>query len=199
MKLTKILLMLGFVTIQFQLYSQTQVITFAPQGLVNKFRLKYEIVLNENMTAGTYFNVYYMYFKGVRFDPFIRLYPTGKAPKGFYIQAKAIVGYFNSDIAYDYSHKYINLYGDTIDETLTEKRNRNFSTYGGGLGIGYQFIIGKKEMPIDIFLGFQYSKFTAPQTITFNNETYTTLDDAIWYLTGPGSFLNCNIGIGFSF
>jgi len=184
------LLIFGFVALSFSTIAQTQVITFAPMGLVNKFRMKYENVLNENMTVGTYFNAYYMIFKGVRFDPFFRLYPTGTAPKGFYIQAKAVVGYFNSNLVYDYQ--------DMVD-TLSFKQKKNFSTYGGGIGIGYQFLVGKGQMPIDLFLGFQYSKFTAPQTAVYNGKTYTTSDDVIWYFTGPGSFLNCNFGIGFSF
>ncbi len=186
----KIFLIIGFFALSFSIIAQTQIITFAPQGLVNKFRMKYENVINENMTVGTYFNAYYMVFKGIRVDPFIRLYPTGKAPNGFYIQAKVIVGYFSSTLQYDYE--------DMID-TLHIKQNKSFSTYGGGLGIGYQFLVGKGQMPIDLFLGFQYSKFTAPQTVVYDGKTYTTLDDVLWYFTGPGSFLNCNFGIGFSF
>ncbi|NCO54469.1 MAG: hypothetical protein GW876_03570 [Bacteroidetes bacterium] len=184
------LLIFGFVALSFSTIAQTQVITFAPMGLVNKFRMKYENVLNGNFTSGLYFNAYYAYFKGIRFDPFIRLYPADKAPKGFYIQAKAVVGYFNSNLVYDYQ--------DMVD-TLSFKQKKNFSTYGGGIGIGYQFLVGKGQMPIDLFLGFQYSKFTAPQTSVYNGKTYTTSDDVIWYFTGPGSFLNCNFGIGFSF
>ncbi|OFX41276.1 MAG: hypothetical protein A2X08_01685 [Bacteroidetes bacterium GWA2_32_17] len=192
------LLIFGFVALSFSTIAQTQVITFAPMGLVNKFRMKYENVLNENMTVGTYFNAYYMIFKGVRFDPFFRLYPTGNAPKGFYIQVKAVVGYFNSDFAYDYSYD-TQISGKDTTITLTENQKKSFSTYGGGIGIGYQFLVGKGQMPIDLFLGFQYSKFTAPQTAVYNSKTYTTSDDLIWYFTGPGSFLNCNFGIGFSF
>jgi len=170
---------------------QTSVITFAPMGIVNKFRMKYELSLNNNVSSGVYLNVYYAYFKGVRVDPIIRLYPTGKAPKGFYLQAKAVVGYFNSDLEYKYE----------IDSVHTDSvfMSKNFSTFGGGLGIGYQFLIGSKKFPIDIFLGFQYSKFTAPQTIKKNGKTYSTSDDLLWYFTGPGSFLNGNVGIGFTF
>lgn len=198
----KILLICGLIVLSFSSIAQTQVITFAPQGLVNKFRMKYENVLNENMTVGVYFNAYFyslnMYYKGMRVDPFIRLYPTGKAPKGIYIQAKAVIGYFNSDLAYDFSYdSQIN--GKDTTFTLTQMRNRNFSTFGGGMGIGYQLLVGRGQMPIDFFIGFQYSKFTAPQTIMYNNKTYTTSDDVVWYVFGPGSFLNCNIGIGFSF
>lgn len=197
-KIKSTLVILVFFILSIYTNAQTQIITFAPQGLVNKIRVKYENVLNENITIGAYFNAYYMLYKGIRVDPFVRLYPTGKAPKGFYIQAKAVVGYFNSDLAYDYS--YITQVGGTDTTiTLTENSKKSFSTYGGGMGIGYQLLVGKGQMPIDFFLGFQYSKFTAPQTIINNGRTYTTSDDVIWYFTGPGSFLNCNIGIGFSF
>jgi len=198
LKLNKLVIIIGFFALTYTSFSQTQLITFAPMGLVNKFRVKYEYALNENLSAGTYFNGYYMIFKGVRLDPFVRLYPTGSAPKGFYIQVKAVVGYFNSNFAYDYSyHTQVNGKDTTI--TLTEKRSKSFPTYGAGLGIGYQFLVGKHKMPIDLFLGFQYSKFTAPQTVLKDGVEYTTADDVIWCFTGPGSFLNANFGIGFSF
>jgi hypothetical protein len=152
--------------------------------------MKYERSLNENISAGSYINVYYAFFKGVRFDPFVRIYPIGNAPKGFYIQGKAVVGFFNSNM--DYSFKSVN-------DTISLKVFKSFPTYGAGLGIGYQFLVGKGEMPIDLFLGFQYSKFTAPQTVIKDGVECSTADDVIWYFTGPGSFLNANFGIGFSF
>ncbi|MBI5540867.1 MAG: hypothetical protein HY951_12460 [Bacteroidia bacterium] len=171
-------------------FAQKNVVTFAPMGFVDKLRIKYERNLNENISAGAYINAYYMHFKGFRLDPIVRLYPTGSAPKGFYIQGKAVIGYFNSKMDYTY---------ESVTDTLTISSQRSFPTYGAGLGIGYQFLVGGGEMPIDLFLGFQYSKFTAAQTIYIDGFEYTTLDDVLWYFTGPGSFLNANFGIGFSF
>lgn len=187
-KQTILLLMLSILCVT--TFAQKNVVTFAPMGFVDKIRIKYERNLNENISAGAYFNAYYMFFKGFRLDPIVRLYPTGNAPKGFYIQVKAVVGYFNSKMDYTY---------ESVTDTLSITSQRSFPTYGAGLGIGYQFLVGKGEMPIDLFLGFQYSKFTATQTIYKDGFEYTTADDVLWYFTGPGSFLNANFGIGFSF
>lgn len=190
----KLIIIVSLFVISLSVCAQTQVITFAPLGFINKFRAKYEKPLNDNLSVGTYLNAYYAVFKGVRLDPFARLYPGGKAPKGFYLQGKLVVGYFNSKIEYEYEQITPT---DTL--TLKEPQWKSFPTFGGGLGLGYQFLIGKSEFPIDLYLGFQYSKFTAPQSIIKDNMRYETLDDALWYLTGPGSLLNMNFGIGFSF
>ena len=194
LKINKIILIVSLFAISFSVIAQKQVITFAPLGFWNKLRVKYEKPLNDNLSAGIYLNAYYAVFKGVRLDPFVRLYPGGKAPKGFYLQGKLVAGYFNSKIEYEYEQITPT---DTV--TLEEYQWKSFPTFGGGLGLGYQFLIGKSEFPIDLYLGFQYSKFTAPTSVVVNNIKYETLDDALWYFTGPGSFLNMNFGIGFSF
>ena len=185
---------IAFIAITLSTIAQTNLVTFAPMGIVNKFRIKFERNLNENVSTGLYFNGYFngipVAFRGIRVDPFIRLYPTGKAPKGFYIQGKAVMGYFSSNMEYEYL---------TLTDTLSLKSLKSFPTYGAGLGLGYQFLIGRGEMPIDLFLGFQYSKFTAPQIVLKDGNEYATANDVDWYLFGPGSFFNANFGIGFSF
>lgn len=186
----KIIIVLGFFVISVSAISQTTVVTFAPLGFINKFRAKYEVSLNNNISTGTYLNIYYLIFKGVRLDPMVRIYPAGNAPKGFYIQGKAVAGFFNSNIEYTYEREL---------DTLRFSENKSFPTFGGGLGMGYQFLIGKHKFPMDIYLGFQYSKFSAPTSAFKDNMKYETTDDALWYLTGPGSFFNMNVGIGFTF
>jgi hypothetical protein len=190
----KIIIIAGLFVISFSAFSQKQIITFSPQGLVNKIRVKYESPINKNLSIGSYLNLYYMYFKGVRIDPFVRFYLAGKAPKGIYIQGKLVAGYFNSNIEYEYEK-----ITQTDTSTVTIKERKSFLSFGGGMGLGYQFIIGKPGFPLDLYLGFQNTRFLAPQTIIKDNITYETSYDSDWYITGPGSFLNMNFGIGFSF
>jgi hypothetical protein len=190
----KYFIVVTFLIMSLSVFAQKQLITFAPMGFVDKLRLKYERTTSDNISYGTFLNVYYFNFKGIRLDPFVRFYPKGKAPKGVYIQGKAVVGIFYSKIKYEYEQ----IIG-TDTTTLASTESETFTTYGGGLGLGYQFIIGRSELPMDLFLGFQYSKFGAPASVIINNNRYETLDDATWYMTGPGSIFNMNFGIGFSF
>jgi hypothetical protein len=190
----KCIIVITFFAISFSIFAQKQLITFSPMGFVDKLRVKYERSSSDNVSLGSFINIYYAGFKGIRLDPFIRFYPAGKAPKGFYIQAKAIVGVFYSKIEYDFDQ----IVG-TDTTTLVSNKSETFLTYGAGLGLGHQFLMGKSEVPLDIFLGFQYSKFGAPESVIIDNNRYETMDDAVWYMTGPGSILNMNFGIGFSF
>lgn len=159
-------------------------------GVVTKLRIKYESALNTQLSTGSYFNLYYIFYRGLRVDPFIRLYPNGKAPKGLFLQGKAVAGYFNKNIDYMYI---------AGNDSIHHKKNTSFFSYGAGLGIGYQFIFKRSHKPLELFLGFQYSKYTAPKTIFIDNKEYYTNDDLFWYVYGPGSFLNANFGIGFTF
>lgn len=129
-------------------------------------------------------------YQGIRVDPFIRLYPNGKAPKGLFLQGKVIGGYFSKNIEYMYR---------AGADSITANKKTSFFTYGAGFGLGYQFIFGRSHKPLELFLGFQYSKYEAPATIFIDNKEYYTSDDYLWYTFGPGSFLNANFGIGFTF
>ena len=177
-------------------FSQKHNISFSP-GMTNKIRLKYETTLNSQLSAGTFLNFYYANlfyldtYNGLRLDPFVRIYPNGKAPKGIYLQAKGIVGYFNSNIKYYYTSGL---------DTISKKQSPKFFTYGAGFGLGYQFIMGRnKTRSMELFFGVQYSKLNVPLNIYDNNKEYYTDDDYLWYTFGPGSFLNGNFGIGYSF
>lgn len=184
-------------------FSQNKVITFAPVGLTSKIRVKYESKINNEITAGSYFNLYYLLYRGLRLDPFIRLYPNGKAPKGMFIQGKLVGGVFNKNIEYLYTYITIDNtwfgYSDTTVHEVTHKNNTTFLTYGAGIGIGYQFIFGRSQKPLELYIGFQYSKYTPATTILYENKEYYTYDDQLWYTLGAGSFLNASFGIGFTF
>ena len=171
-------------------FAQTSIITFAPAGIINKIRAKYETTINTNVSVGSYFNIYFGTYSGLRLDPFVRFYPLGNAPKGLFAQAKVVAGFFNTNLNYTY---------ESITDTITIKSNRSFPTYGAGIAVGYQFLVGKHKMPFDLYLGFQYAKFTAPKTTMKDGVEYTTTDDFNWYVIGPGSLFNANFGMGFSF
>lgn len=171
-------------------YSQNKVICFSPAGVVNKLRLKYEVSKNDYSGFGFFSSLYYGRFKGFRLEAFYRLYPSRTAPEGFYIQAKISGGYFWSDINYYYIAQA---------DTFSMKYPREFLSPGAGTGLGYQFIYGKKNRAIDLFFGIHYSGFTISRTFLLDNRNYFTEDGFIWYVTGPGSFLNGYFGFGFLF
>ncbi len=171
-------------------FSQVRVVTVAPLGLVNKFRVKYEQQMNsKDISLGTYLNIYYGYFEGARVDPFIRFYFFSENLRGLYLQLKVMGGFFQSNLEYKY-------YG-TVD-TLSTKKMTGFSSFGGGPAVGYQWYINDK-IPVDAFVGFNLSKMSAPTSILRDNQKYELYDDALWYVTGPGSIFHFHVGIGFKF
>ena len=128
-------------------------------------------------------------FDGVRMDPFIRLYLGNEAPKGIYLQAKVVVGYLNNSLV------YTDVDGNTIDGNW-------FASGGAGINIGYQALTGKSEnWVIDINIGFKLvTPVTGSKDITTSggNNAYAA-ENAIWYLSGPGSVFDGHIGIGYRF
>lgn len=184
------LLIFHLLVTSFFAFSQIKVVTIAPLGFINKCRIKYENQLNiKDISLGTYFNVYYFYFKGVRFDPFIRFYFFSDNLRGLYLQLKGVVGFYRNNLEYKY-------YG-TVD-TLSTKKLTNFFSYGGGPAVGYQWIINNK-IPIDAFVGFNLNKMDAPYSVLIDNRKYELYDDKLWYILGPGSIFHLHFGIGFMF
>jgi len=169
--------------------SKKQIFSVAPIGLINKFRVKYEIQLNNAFSTGSFFNYYWGLFKGVRMDPFVRLYLGDESPKGIYIQAKFVVGYLNNSLV------YTDINGNKIDGDW-------FTNGGAGINVGYQTLTGKNEnWVIDINIGFKLvTPVTGSQNITTSggNDAYVA-ENAIWYLSGPGSIFDGHIGIGYRF
>ena len=170
--------------------AQTRTLTVAPLGLVNKIRIKYEQQLTiDELSVGSYFNIYYAYFEGLRIDPFARLYFFSEEMKGLYLQLKVMGGIFQNNLVYKYY---------TPTDTLSVKQMTNYYSFGAGPAVGYQWYFNSK-IPLDIFVGFNLNKITAPQSIIKNNMRYELFDDALWYVTGPGSIFHMHIGIGFKF
>ncbi|HOU97827.1 MAG TPA: DUF3575 domain-containing protein [Bacteroidales bacterium] len=185
----------GFILILITFFSQflsgqIKTLTVAPLGLVNKVRVKYEQQLSfKEMSMGSYFNVYYAYFQGIRLDPFVRFYFFSDELKGLYLQLKVMGGIFQNDLEYKYY---------TTTDTLSVKQMTNYYTFGGGPALGYQWYINSK-IPLDVFVGFNLNKWTAPNSVIKNNIRYELFDDALWYVTGPGSIFHMHVGIGVKF
>jgi len=169
---------------------QIKTLTVAPLGFVNKVRIKYEQQLHRNdWSIGTYFNVYYAYFQGVRVDPFVRFYFFSDNLKGLYLQLKLMGGIYQSNLVYKYY---------TSTDTLTTKQLITFNMYGGGPALGYQWYINDK-IPLDVFAGFNLNKMSAPKMILKDNQMYDLFDDVLWYSFGPGSIIHLHIGVGVRF
>lgn len=103
------------------------------------------------------FKIKYLMEQGVRFEPFVRWYPFKKAPTGFYVNAKAIMGFY-----YTYD-----LDADIRDYEFYPfqqhpERPGTFANFGGGMGAGYQMLVGKKKhWALDFFADGQYAYATA--------------------------------------
>ncbi|NSW44937.1 MAG: DUF3575 domain-containing protein [Bacteroidales bacterium] len=172
------------------LMGQVKTLTVAPLGLVNKVRIKYEQQLKrKDWSIGSYLNIYYAYFQGLRIDPFVRFYFFSENLKGLYLQLKLMGGIYQSNLEYHYY---------TSTDTLSTKHLTTFYNYGGGPAIGYQWYINDK-IPLDVFAGFNINKMTAPRMILKDNQTYDLFDDVLWYSFGPGSIIHLHVGIGVRF
>ena len=157
------------------------VLTISPFGLYNKVKIKYERVLTGRYTSGASLAQYYGVYPGTQFTAFSRLYFAQEAPSGLYGQAQVAV----------YHHKY-----DT-DYTRPELKN-SFTSGGAGLGLGYQWLSGKKKnIVVDIMGGFKlYGMPERKEEIAVEDEVVEALS---WYTTGPGSYFNGTIAVGYAF
>lgn len=140
-------------------------------GIHNKLRIGYERVLTNQFTAGGVVDYYYGIYPGIKLEPFGRWYMGSEAPKGLYLQGRLLYGSF--------SHEFI---------TGTKT---SFSAMGGGVDLGYQWIMGKQNnLLIDLSLGVQKMPIV-------NEET--DWDNVIFYSTGPGGIFNPHLSIGYVF
>ena len=153
------------------------IISFCPIGLLNKTRLQFETVISKNATLGitaTYYDLA-SFYRGFKFEPFIRYYFTGHAPGGLFGQANMALGQlyeteFSSNIP---------VYGGTT-ETIKS------IGYGGNLG--YQWLLGNRHnFSICLSVGLQYFPYNKDH------------DHSFWYLSGPGAIFTPKFSIGCAF
>jgi len=140
-------------------------------GILNKLKVGYEKPISSNFSLGGRVALYYGSFPGLKIEPFGRYYFGSESPEGLYTQLRILYGNFK--------------YSSTIS-----KESKNFSTSGGALDLGYQWLSGKnKNIVVDVSLGFQImSKSSDVDAV-----------DVIFYTTGPGGIFNPNISVGFAF
>lgn len=151
-------------------------VTFSPLGLVNKVRFKYEHSLDNNFSVGSFASMYWGLFPGLQIAPFGRYYFGDEGPEGVYLQAKLLAGF----------HEYV------YDNDL----KNSFSSFGGGLGIGYQKFTGKnKNIVIDVGVGFKLMTPPSEPSAGFVGDFET----GVYLITGPGSFFDGLLSVGISF
>lgn len=167
-----------------------------PLGFINKAKVGYEYALNENFSLGGNVALYYMLFKGFTFGPTARVYFSGKAPEGFCLQLQA--HYFATSTTLVFEDE--NFFGGKDRYTY----QRTATGVGGGLGFGYQLLFGKSQnISLDVMGGFKFlpvpERAFYARHVSLTGEVKELDYDFIWYLTGPGSFVNCHISVGFLF
>jgi len=154
------------------------IITFAPLGIFNKLRFRYERVVTKSLTLGAQVSYYYQLYPGIQAVAVGRWYFADKgAPFGLYLMGQAGAAYHNAK----------------------ESKNELY-TYGGvfGAGIGYQGALDKKKSIVfDIYIGGK--KVVAGSDWNTYLKNGNGVSQFAWEVTGPASFVNCGINVGYRF
>jgi len=157
--------------------------------------LRYERFIKQKYSAGLYFDWYFrgrQYFgdeeyTGFKATPTFRYFFMHHNAMGFYLQASAIIGYFDFSVL-NYVHP-----SDHEDEYPVEYY---FWTGGAGAAIGAYFALGKaRQSFIDMNIGWQIMPANYPYTMETPNGTYEHYN-GWWYLGGPGSIIEIKIALG---
>ena len=180
-------------------------ITLSPMELINgAVAVRYERFLKLKHSVGLHSSVYLFGFNswvfnqgynsarftGIRLTPFYRYYPIRSNAHGFFLEGKVSYGYFNfSSITYIYSNYY------------TKKKGDTFSTFGGGVAIGWMFRLPKTKHGVGNFsIGLQTFPFagnTSIQADRGDGEMVTwTTDTSWWYIWSPGAVFEFKFTIG---
>jgi|GEM_PF-3324089 len=130
------------------------VIAFSP--LLKNPKIKFEHAFPSGFSLGTNAKLYLGDNPGITAEPFGRYYFRQRAPKGFYMQAKGIMGWTKST--------YSSLVDEAIDGATSqagidingEAAAHNVYNYGFGLAGGYQFLLGRQDrFALDLLAGYQ--------------------------------------------
>jgi len=164
-------------------YLNRNALGFAPFGVVNKLRVKYEYATSQNSSIGAFGSIYYGFFPGFQISPFANFYTT-QAPLGLYVQFK---------MSYS-THSYVG--GDGVlfnNPALKFDPNDALSYLGPGIGLGYRHVVKETSSRIfvDLSIGGKLLFPLEDRTIEF--------EETIFYLTGPGSLFDAHVGVGYTF
>jgi hypothetical protein len=231
MKTKLLFVILFFSSIAFGQEKEKQhrnILAIEPLSFINRFKVKYERVLNDKFTTGVFISYYPEFYSwnkitGTEVSPFLRYYFSKDPPDGFYVQAKALLGFYKSNIPYidlDSSYGCGGFIGNSgTCYKGTELKNMNFWGIGIGGDIGMQSLEGKHErITIDWSIGAKYYPLPAsiPQQITVDGELYN-LDTSMktkgfftklpwnrkggignWHgITGKGFLISLNFSVGY--
>ncbi len=166
------------------------ILSISPFGLVNKVRVGYERSLGKRVSAGVNGSYYYdELFPGFQVSPFFRYYFNLEHHAGWYVH----LNYVYFDHFAQVTEKSVITSG-AAGKTLYDLE---FVGHGGGVGLGYQMLVGKKKnIGLDFMGGFKHlpipsgEAFSRPQSESLKSE---------WILMGPGSFFNGKIGLSYVF
>lgn len=183
---TKLLLL--FLLFSQMVYAQEKekehrnIISIEPIALINRFKIKYERLLNDKFTTGAYVSYYPEFYSwnkitGIELAPFLRYYFSHDAPDGFYMQVKPLLGYYQSDLSY---------MGTIFDSSYTANfgwhyyyhkiiQRSNFFGIGIGGDIGIQLLKGEhRRITIDCSIGVKYYPMPASihRQIVIDGELY---------------------------
>jgi hypothetical protein len=159
--------------------------------------LRYERFIGSRFSIGTYADWYFtgqQYFgdeeyTGIKVTPAFRYFFRHHEALGFYIQASAIIGYF------DFSK--LNYVTDGSSSRYVYSVADFFWTGGAGFGVGAYFSFSRKNTAfLDLNVGWQILPANYPSTVeTPFGSTYEHYN-TWWYMGGPGSFIEIKIAIG---
>jgi len=197
--MNKIKLLLIFTIINSSLVAQEEqelknILGVSPLQIVNGVRIKYERVLNGQITyggilTGYYPNPKYHDYSGVQLAPIAKLYFKENAPKGFYCQAKILGGIYSTEIDID-----------NYKTRKTEHRTHTFASFGIGMAIGFQAIWGEnKRMVLDMNLGLKHMGDIPMPNTKEHEEIFPCNHLEDWHLIGPASIIDGLISIGYRF
>ena len=157
-----------------------------PGGTPTNLRPQYERVLGPVTSLGVRGAWYFGgAWPGWQLEAFGRCYTAEAAPRGLYLQYQ--VGYFR------HHGLTVGLGPPPGFELITKPLT--VSSYGGGLGIGYQWLpgVGRHHLVLDAMAGFKL--YLQPNS--FRDEGAGYVGD--WYTFGPGSIFNGRLGLGYAF
>jgi hypothetical protein len=150
-------------------------------GILNpKVRFQYEMPLNSKITVGANANYYFVNWKGFIIEPFARIYGKSGNNEGFFGQFK--LGYGNLGV---------------LENELIITNVKRWSTFGGGLGCGYKFLVGS-HFTIEPYFGVRL--YTGPSYALYNDVLDgASIGEAIGWGVTTGLPIEFNWKVGYQF
>lgn len=166
--------------------------------------IRYERFLGKKQSIGLHTSVYlwgynnFLFdlgsnpasYQGIKLAPFYRYYPIKSNSGGPYLEAKIPFGYFDFDqLVYGYEY-----------DAYTKNFPQKFSTVGGAVAVGYMFRYAKGNHGVgNISVGAQFFPMIVPtkeEGELWDGTVTYSLNNAWWYITGPGSILEIKFTLG---